>query len=73
MWEGFDRFWTTGPGGALFGSMLTTVFGIGVLTLSVFPAIGQFGALTGLSVAYSVFASLVVLPSALVVRARLAT
>jgi predicted RND superfamily exporter protein len=51
--------------------MLTTVFGIGVLVLSVFPAIGQFGILTGLSVIYAFVASLLVLPSALVVWARL--
>jgi len=56
-----------GTGGALLGSMLTTVSGIGVLALALFPAIGQFGVLTGLSIVYSFFASLVVLPSALVV------
>jgi predicted RND superfamily exporter protein len=50
--------------------MLTTVFGIGVLVLSVFPAIGQFGVRTGLSVIYSFIASLLVLPSALAVWAR---
>ena len=59
-----------GTGGALFGSMLTTVFGIGVLTLSVFPAIGQFGVLTGLSVVYSFLASLFILPSTLAVWDR---
>jgi predicted RND superfamily exporter protein len=56
-----------GTGGALLGSMLTTVFGIGVLSLALFPAIGQFGVLTALSIFYSFFASLLVLPSALVV------
>ena len=60
-----------GTGGALAGSMLTTVFGIGVLVLSVFPAIGQFGLLAALSVFYAFLASLFVLPSALVVWARL--
>jgi predicted RND superfamily exporter protein len=58
-----------GTGGALTGSMLTTVFGIGVLVLSIFPAIGQFGLLTGLSVFYSYLASLYVLPSVLVIWA----
>ncbi|UPV73718.1 MMPL family transporter [Halorussus limi] len=61
----------TGTGGALTGSMLTTVFGIGVLVLAVFPAIGQFGLLTALSVVYSYLASILVLPSVLVVWARL--
>jgi predicted RND superfamily exporter protein len=60
-----------GAGGALLGSMLTTVFGIGVLALALFPAIGQFGVLTGLSIFYSFFTSLVVLPSALVLRDHL--
>ncbi|PSP84282.1 hypothetical protein BRC83_05830 [Halobacteriales archaeon QS_1_68_17] len=60
-----------GTGGALAGSMLTTVFGIGVLVLSLFPAIGQFGLLMATSVIYSFLTSLVVLPSVLVVRDRL--
>jgi hypothetical protein len=42
-----------------------------VLVLSVFPAIGQFGVLTGLSVIYAFTASLLVLPSALAVWAKL--
>ncbi|MFB6205275.1 MAG: RND family transporter [Haloglomus sp.] len=70
LYEALDRT-VRGTGGALAGSMLTTVFGIGVLVLSVFPAIGQFGLLTGLSVVYSFTASLLVLPSALVVWAQL--
>ena len=61
----------TGTGGALTGSVLTTVFGIGVLVLAVFPAIGQFGLLTALSVVYSYIASILVLPSVLVVWSRL--
>ncbi len=59
-----------GTGGALTGSMLTTVFGIGVLVLAVFPAIGQFGLLTSLSVLYSYLSSLVVLPPVLAIWAR---
>ena len=61
-----------GTGGALLGSMLTTTFGIGVLALAVFPAIGQFGILTALSIVYAFFTSLLVLPSVLAIwyRAR---
>ena len=51
-----------GTGGALTGSMFTTVFGIGVLVLAVFPAIGNFGLLTGLSVLYSYLTAVLVLP-----------
>jgi predicted RND superfamily exporter protein len=69
LYEALDRT-VRGTGGALAGSMLTTVFGIGTLVLSVFPAIGNFGTLTGLSVIYSFVASLLVLPSALAVWAR---
>jgi len=59
-----------GTGGALTGSMFTTVFGIGVLVLAVFPAIGNFGLLTALSVVLSYLTSLIVLPSVLVLWAR---
>ena len=60
-----------GTGGALTGSMLTTVTGIGVLVLAITPILGQFGLLTGLSILYSYLASIIVLPSTLVVWARL--
>lgn len=59
-----------GTGGALLGSVLTTVFGIGVLVLSVFPAIGDFGLLTGLSVVYAFLSALLILPAALIVWER---
>ena len=59
-----------GTGGALLGSMATTAFGIGVLTLAVLTVLGQFGILTAISIVYSFVASLVVLPSALVVWDR---
>ncbi len=68
LYEAIERT-VRGTGGALTGSMLTTVFGIGVLVLSLFPAIGQFGLLTALSVFYAYLASLFVLPSVLVVWA----
>jgi len=55
----------TGTGGALTGSMLTTVAGLGVLTLALNPAIGVFGLLTALSVIYAYLVSIFVLPSVL--------
>ena len=60
-----------GTGGALTGSMLTTVAGIGVLVLALNPVIGTFGLLTALSIVYAYLASMLVLPSVLVVRDRL--
>ncbi|WP_302082940.1 efflux RND transporter permease subunit [Salinibaculum rarum] len=56
-----------GTGGALFGSMLTTVAGIGVLVLALFPVLRQFGLITALSVLYAFIASVVILPSVLVI------
>ena len=59
-----------GTGGALTGSMLTTVSGIGVLVFALNPAIGVFGLLTAMSVIYAYLASMVVLPPTLVVWDR---
>jgi predicted RND superfamily exporter protein len=55
-----------GTGGALAGSMLTTTTGTGVLVLAVVPILGQFGLLIALSVFYSFVASILVLPTAIV-------
>jgi predicted RND superfamily exporter protein len=52
-----------GTGGALFGSMVTTVFGIGSLTLSITPLLGQFGLIISVGVFYSFFFSIIMLPS----------
>ena len=60
----------TGTGGALFGSMLTTVSGIGVLSLAVFVAIQQFGLITALAVFYAFLTAVIVSPSVLVATSR---
>lgn len=62
-----------GTGGALTGSMLTTVFGIGVLALALNPALGVFGILISLSVLYAYLSSILLLPSLFVVWERFAT
>jgi predicted RND superfamily exporter protein len=62
-----------GTGGALTGSMLTTVFGIGVLVLALNPALGVFGVLMSMSVLYAYLSSVFILPSVIVVWERLAT
>jgi len=46
--------------------MLTTTSGTGVLVLAVIPILGQFGLLIALSVLYSFLASILVLPTAIV-------
>lgn len=56
-----------GTGGSLTGSMLTTVTGIGVLVLAITPILGQFGAVTGLSILLSYLMSVIVTPSAMAV------
>lgn len=55
-----------GTGGALTGSMLTTVFGVGALALALNPAVGVFGLLTALSVFYAYLGSIFLLPTVLV-------
>ncbi|MBX0294286.1 efflux RND transporter permease subunit [Haloarcula nitratireducens] len=64
------RATVTGTGGALTGSMLTTVSGTGVLVLAITPVLGQFGVLTALSILYSYLTAMVVTPSVVVLWAR---
>lgn len=60
-----------GTGGALFGSMLTTVSGAGALyVLSITPLLKQFGLLMAISVVYSFLASVVLLPVLLLLWSR---
>lgn len=59
-----------GTGGALAGSMLTTTSGTGVLVLAIVPILGQFGLLIALSVLYSFVASVLTLPTTLVMWKR---
>lgn len=61
----------TGTGGALFGSMVTTAAGFGVLGLALSPPLQRFGIVSGLSIVYSFIACMTVLPALLVVRERL--
>ncbi len=69
IWAAMDTS-ITGTGGALLGSAATTVGGFGVLSLAIFPALQQFGIITGLTIIYAFIASVVVLPSLLVVWTR---
>ncbi|MFC6718765.1 RND family transporter [Natrialbaceae archaeon GCM10025810] len=59
-----------GTGGALTGSMLTTVCGLGVLALALIPLIAEFGILLALSVFYAYAASVLILPSTIAVWHR---
>ena len=70
-----DALQTTvrGTGGALTGSMLTTVSGLGVLYLALIPLIMEFGLLLALGVFYAWLSSVLVLPSAIVVWDRISS
>jgi predicted RND superfamily exporter protein len=60
----------TGTGGALLGSAATTVGGFGTLALAILPILRQFGIITGLTIIYAFLASVLVLPSLLVLWTR---
>jgi predicted RND superfamily exporter protein len=59
-----------GTGGALTGSMLTTVSGLGVLWLAVIPLLRDFGVLLALGVFYAYLCSILLVPSLVVVWDR---
>ncbi|WP_323174241.1 MMPL family transporter [Natrialba sp. PRR66] len=69
VWEAMSRT-VTGTGGALLGSAATTVGGFGVLAFAILPPLQQFGIITGLTIIYAFLASVLVLPSLLVVWTR---
>ena len=66
VWEAMHTA-VTGTGGALLGSAATTVGGFGVLAFAILPPLQQFGIITGLTIIYAFLASVLVLPSLLVV------
>lgn len=56
-----------GTGGALLGSAVTDIAGVGVLVFAILVPLQQFGLITALTIAYSLIASVAVLPALLVV------
>ncbi|WP_254862869.1 MMPL family transporter [Halovivax gelatinilyticus] len=68
----WDAMETTvrGTGGALLGSAATTVGGFGTLSLAILPVLQQFGIITGLTIIYAFLASVIVLPSLLILWTR---
>jgi predicted RND superfamily exporter protein len=69
VWEAMSRA-ATGTGGALLGSAATTVGGFGVLAFAILPPLQQFGIITGMTIIYAFLASVLVLPSLLVLWTR---
>ncbi|RRJ29252.1 Patched family protein [Halocatena pleomorpha] len=68
-WDALETA-VTGTGGALLGSAATTVGGFGVLAFAILPPLQQFGIITGLTIIYAFLASVIVLPSLLVLWTR---
>ncbi|WP_267163435.1 MMPL family transporter [Halovenus salina] len=69
VWKSMSRT-VTGTGGALLGSAATTVGGFGVLAFAILPPLQQFGIITGMTIIYAFLASVLVLPSLLVLWTR---
>ncbi len=69
VWKALDTT-VTGTGGALLGSAATTVGGFGTLAFAILPILQQFGIITGLTIIYAFLASVLVLPSMLVLWTR---
>jgi len=59
-----------GTGGALLGSAATTAGGFAVLVFSILNPLQQFGVVTALTIVFAFFASVLVLPSLLVLWTR---
>ena len=57
-------------GTALFGAAVTTMGGFGLLAFSIIPPMRQFGIITAITIFYSFLASVLVLPTFLVLWAR---
>jgi predicted RND superfamily exporter protein len=51
-----------GTGGALFGSAITTVCGIGSLSLAIIPVLAEFGIIIGLGILYAFIFSILIIP-----------
>jgi hydrophobe/amphiphile efflux-3 (HAE3) family protein len=61
---------TRGTGSALLGSAMTTAIGFGTLGFAFFPVLQQFGVITAIMIGYAFLASVLVLPSLLVLWGR---
>ncbi|MWG36814.1 efflux RND transporter permease subunit [Halomarina oriensis] len=67
--DALDRT-VSGTGGAVLASAVTTAGGFGVLTFALVPSLRRFGLVTGSAIVYAFVASVVVLPSLLVLWDR---
>jgi predicted RND superfamily exporter protein len=69
---GAMRTTLTGTGGALLGSVATTAAAFGTLALALLPVLAQFGLITAITMVYAFLASVLVLPTLLVLWTKYA-
>ena len=62
----------TGTGGALLGSVATTTAAFGTLGLAILPVLAQFGLITAVTIVYTFLASVLALPTLLVLWTKYA-
>ena len=62
----------TGTGGALLGSVVTTTAAFGTLGLAILPVLAQFGFITAITIVYAFLASVLALPTLLVLWTKYA-
>lgn len=68
-WAAMDRS-LRGTGSALFGSAVTTAGGFGVLLFAIVPTLQQFGLMAAMTIVYAFLASVLVLPTLLILWTR---
>jgi predicted RND superfamily exporter protein len=59
-----------GSGGAMLGSAITDIVGVGVLAFAILEPLQQFGIITAITIAYSFVGAVIVLPALLVLWTR---
>jgi predicted RND superfamily exporter protein len=59
-----------GSGGAMLGSAITDIAGVGVLAFAILEPLQQFGVITAITIAYSFVGAVIVLPALLVLWTR---
>lgn len=59
-----------GSGGAMLGSAITDIAGVGVLAFAILEPLRQFGIITAITIAYSFIGAVIVLPALLVLWTR---
>jgi predicted RND superfamily exporter protein len=70
-WAALDTT-LVGTGGALLGSVATTTAAFGTLALAILPVLAQFGLITAITIVYAFLASVLALPTLLILWTKYA-